>query len=257
MFISRSEDWHLENSNPLQLVIVEGFWGQVKIEDVRCLLENVAKQILQYFNESFSARIVVECHPHRSAAQVQCRNALIGEHIVLLSHQDFCSWSYEFAHELCHILSGYHNLQSLPNQWFHETLGELASMFTLKQMAVGWRKSPPKPDWQLFSTTFYEYSEKLVSSSNFQLPSNTILPDWFKANEQRLRSDPYQRGKNGIVALHLLPLIESNPQYWQSVCFIPDSMESFEKFLGEWRKNCPEQQQPFVTQIAELFNFSW
>jgi hypothetical protein len=252
MFISRSENWNLENQKPLQIEIVEGYWGDAKIEDIRCLLENVAKQILQYFDEPFSAYIFVECHPSRPTPEVNYRYSPTGEHFVSLTSQNYYFWSYQFAHELCHVLSGHERLYCVPNKWFHETLCELASIFVTRQIASG----QPISVWQNFSTTFSEYANRLVTCPDFQLPNNANLPDWFKTNEQSLRSDSYQRGKNGIVALHLLPLIESNPKYWQSVCFVPDSAESFEKFLGEWRKNCPEQQKPFVTQIAEIFNFS-
>jgi hypothetical protein len=252
MFISRSENWNLENYNPLQIKIVEGYWCDSKIEDVRCLLENVAKQILQYFDEPFSAHIFVECHPSRPTPEVNCRTSSIDEHFISLTTQDYLRWSYQFAHEFCHVLSRHEHLHCLPNKWFHETLCELASVFAMRHMA----NDKPISAWENFSIRFQNYAEQFVSRSEFQLPSNTILPDWFKANEQSLRAAPYQRDKNGIVALHLLPLVESNPKYWQSVCFIPDSAESFEKFLGEWRKNCPEQQKPFVTQIAEIFSLS-
>lgn len=147
---------------------------------------------------------------------------------------------------------GYENLHCLQNKWFHETICELASIFVMRQLAKG----QPVSNWQNFSAKFSNYPEWLVSRLDFQLPKNANLPDWFKFNEQSLRAAPYQRDKNGIVALHLLPLIESNPKYWQSVCFFPDSKELFETFLGEWRNNCPELQQSFVTQIAETFNFS-
>jgi hypothetical protein len=251
MFISRSENWNFKKQKSLQIEIVEGYWGDAKTEDIHCLLENIAKQILQYFDEPFSAHIFVECHPSRPTPEVNCRYST-GEHFISLTTQDYSAWSYEFAHELCHVLSGHEHLYSLPNKWFHETICELASIFVMRQMARG----QPISIWQNFSSKFSNYAERLVTSLDFQLPINTDLPNWFKINEQSLRADERQRDKNGIVALHLLPLIESNPKYWQSICFIPDSAESFKIFLDEWRINCPEQQKPFVTQIAETFNFS-
>jgi hypothetical protein len=251
MFISRNENWNLENYNPLKIEIIEGYWDDAKIEDIRFLLQNVARQILQYFDEPVSARIFVECHPSRQTPEVNCRYST-GEHFISLTIQDYSYWSYAFAHELCHVLSGYENLHCLQNKWFHETICELASIFVMKQMAKG----QPVSNWQNFSAKFSNYAEWLVSRSDFQLQKNTTLSDWFKTNEQNLQAAPYQRDKNGIIALRLLPLIESNPKYWQNVSFIPDSKESFEMFLGEWHDNCPEEQRVFVTQIAETFNFS-
>jgi hypothetical protein len=252
MFISRSQNWNLENHYPLQIKIVGGYWSDAKIEDIRCLLENVAQCILQHFENPVAACIFVECHPSRPTPEVQCRNSSTNEHFISLTTQDYRRWAYQFAHEFCHVLSGHERLRCLPNKWFHEAFCELASIFVIRQMAKGQSISI----WENSSIAFQSYAELLVSYSDFQLPSNTILPEWFKANEQSLRANPYQRDKNGIVALRLLPLIESNPKYWQSICFISDSMESFENFFGEWCKNCPQQQKPFIAQIADLFNLS-
>lgn len=252
MFVSRSENWSLGNSNSFQIEIVEGYWGGVKTDDIRGLLENVAKCILQYFDEPCPARIFVECNPNRPIPEVNCRYAATGEYIVTLTTQDFSVWSYEFAHECCHILSRHERLHALPNKWFHEAVCELASIFTMRQMAGG----PSMSTWQDYASKCLNYAEWLVTRHDFQLPANTNLPDWFRANEQSLRANPYQRDKNGIVALRLLPLIERDPKYWQSVCFLPDSLESFENFLSEWRKDCPEQQRPFISNIARLFDFS-
>jgi hypothetical protein len=87
MFISRSENWNLENQKPLQIEIVEGYWGDAKIEDIRCLLENVAKEILQYFDEPFSAHIFVECHPSRATPEVNCRTSSIDEQFISLTRR--------------------------------------------------------------------------------------------------------------------------------------------------------------------------
>jgi hypothetical protein len=256
MFVSHSSNWSLEDCEFFHIEIVDGNWGKINIAEVHHLLKNVAQQFLKYFDAPPSAKIYVECHPHRSGAEVQCRNSLTGEHIVLLSHQDFYSWSYEFAHELCHVLSSYDNLHLLPNKWFHESLCELASIFILKQMPLNPLESPSFPNWQDFSTALKKYADELIARPEFQLQNNLTLPDWFKANEQSLRADPYQRGKNGVVALQLLPLVENNPKHWQSILFIPDSAGSFENFLQEWRTRCPEPQKLFVTDIIELFGFN-
>jgi len=243
MYIFRGQSWLLENEQSFQIEIVEENWGTIKIEDVRHLVEEVVEIFLRCFDTPFSASVCVECRPHHITPEVQCTNALIGAHVVSLTAQDYRVLPYQFAHELCHVLSGYTNLNLLPNKWFHESLCELASIFILKQIAINCRESSS------LSKGFDDYAKQLISYPDFQLPDDLTLSNWFKANEQNLRSDSCQRNKNGIVAVQLLPLMEKNLKNWQSICFIPDSAGSFEEFLKEWRAKCPEPQKLFITEL--------
>jgi hypothetical protein len=250
MYIFRGQGWLLDNKRPFQMEVVEGNWGTVKIEHVRRLLEGVVEIFLGCFDTSFSVSICVESRPHHITPEVYCGNAFTGDYVVSLAAQDYRLVPYQFAHELCHVLSDCTNLHLLPNKWFHESLCELASIFVLKQMAKGCCEPSP------FLDALREYVDVLLTYPDFQLPNNLTLPNWFKANEQSLRADPYQRGKNGIVALQLLPLVENNSKFWQNICFIPDSAGSFEEFLDEWQKQCPKPQKLFVAEIIKLFGFN-
>ena len=68
-----------------------------------------------------------------------------GPFVVQLTARDrkWSKFAYQFSHEFCHLLSGHDRLRDNPNQWFHESLCELASVFTLRQMAKQWLISPP------------------------------------------------------------------------------------------------------------------
>ena len=67
-------------------------------------------------------------------------------------------YAYQFAHEFCHVLSGYEGLEGNPNNWFHETICELASVFTLRRMAERWPTHPPYPNWAGYSKHLLEYA---------------------------------------------------------------------------------------------------
>ncbi len=58
---------------------------------------------------------------------------------------------------------------------------------------------------------------------------------------------------NGLVAVQLLPFFQASPQHWQSVRYMPDCNETFDKFLAEWRRVCPDEHKEFILQIADLF----
>ena len=57
----------------------------------------------------------------------------------------WAKFGYQFSHEFCHVLSNYENLKANPNNWFHEAICELASVFTLRRMAERWPTHPPYP----------------------------------------------------------------------------------------------------------------
>jgi len=126
------------------------------------------------------------------------------DYILALTTRDsfWSQYAYQFAHEFCHILSDYERLRSTPNQWFHESLCELASLFTLKQMAVTWQKHPPYPNWREFATSLNAYAEDLVARNFCRLPAGANLGDWLHVNEPCLRVNPLQRTLNGLVARH-------------------------------------------------------
>ena len=109
-------------------------------------------------------------------------------------------YAYQFAHEFCHVLSGYEGLEGNPNNWFHETICELASVFTLRRMAERWPTHPPYPNWAGYSKHLLEYAAKRQKREEVQLPIGTTLLDWLSSHESGLRNDRYQRDKNDLVA---------------------------------------------------------
>jgi len=167
----------------------------------------------------------------------------------------WCQYAYQFAHEHCHVLSGYERLQLEPNQWFHESICELASLFTLKQMAKTWQTSPPYEPWREFAPKYSEYTDDLLSKSERQLPAGVSLAEWFPANEPMLRANAVNRDLNGVVAAQLLPIFQASPTYWQAVQYMPNTDESFTAFLSAWRDACPADLRPTgVQRRATLCN---
>ena len=61
-------------------------------------------------------------------------------------------WS-PFAHQV---------VRSPGIQWFCESLGELASLFTLRSMSVTWEVSPPYPNWRSYAAQIRIYAQDLL-----------------------------------------------------------------------------------------------
>jgi len=238
----------------MSITVVPGDWGKMKSEDVKFLLNNVAQHFLRCFSAPFFARLSVQCQPERSTGKVECRRWFNRgrKHWITLCTDDCCQWSFQFAHELCHILSNYDLVNYHQNDWFYEALCDTASIFTVRQMAVSWRQAYPL-NWAWFSIRIQRYAQTVTTHNDFQLPSNVNFPTWFKANERTLTADRYQRRKNGIIALQLLPILERNPDSWEAIRYLPASGRVFGQLLHNWRQRCQPSQKPFVTQIMKTF----
>ena len=94
---------------------------------------------------------------------------------------EWSQFAYQFSHEFCHVLSNYENLKANPNNWFHEAICELASVFTLRRMAERWQTNPPYPNWADYVAALRDYSEKRLSRQRVQLPRGVTLQSWLSS----------------------------------------------------------------------------
>jgi hypothetical protein len=245
-----------QNHDSLKIKLIPDHWG-FQTEDVELLLRYVAEHFLKWFRTSFITNLVVTCRPNYSGGRVAGRRYLNfrNKHRITLCTTDWCLWSFQFAHELCHIMSNYNKLRATENAWFHESLCDLAAIFTIKQIALSWRAGHlVNRPW--CPTALQDYARKLLTSGAFQLPKDVSFHAWFQTNQDSLRSDRYQRAKNGLIALQLLPILENNPKSWEAIRYLPDSGETFARYLCTWEERCPEPEKELVAQVAKVFGIS-
>lgn len=253
----------LVNSRKLGLSIkVEGGgWGNVGKETIETVLYSVADELLSQLPKKLTVPIVVT-HTDSNPVALYERGAN-GEYRVQL-HASEANWhlyTYEFAHELCHILSNYEENagpgRSKYNQWFEETLCETASLFTLKNLAATWESTPPSPAWSRQAEKLRRFFDLLIAEGHRQLPPHTPLAVWLKHNEERLRQDPYLREKNEVVANLLLPLFERDPDNWSTLSYLNldpgDARSSLRDYLGRWYENAPAEHKIFIADVLGLF----
>lgn len=251
------------NSRKLGLTIkVEGEgWGNVRKETIEAVLYSVADELMTRLPKKLTVPIVVT-HTDSNPVALYERGAN-GEYRVEL-HARGANWhlyTYEFAHELCHILSNYEENAapgaSRYNQWFEETLCETASLFTLKKLAGTWKESPPAPDWSKEADKLNRFFDLLIAEGHRQLPSHSPLAVWLASNEERLRANPYQREKNELVANLLLPLFERNPENWSTLSYLNldpgDARSSLQDYLRNWYRNAPDEHKTFIADVLDLF----
>lgn len=245
----------------LTLKVQNGGWGKAKPAAIETVLYSVADELMSRLPKKLKVPIVVT-HTDDAPVALYDRGPS-GEYRVQLhaSGENWHLYVYEFAHELCHILSNYEENvgpQTVKhNQWFEETLCETASLFALKKLAATWENAPPEPKWSDEAKKLRRFFDHLVSEGHRQLPSDTPLFRWLRDNEQRLRDDPYRRNENEVVANLLLPLFQENPQNWAALNYLnldpSDARNSLGDYLQHWYQNAPAEHKRFIAGILALF----
>jgi hypothetical protein len=251
------------SSRKLGLTIkVEGDgWGNARKETIESVLYSVADELLTQLPKKLTVPIVVTHTDSNPIALFE--QGPNGEYRVQLhaSGENWHLYTYEFAHELCHILSNYEANRtpgnSKYNQWFEETLCETASLFTLKNLAVTWENQSPAPQWARQPEKLRRFFDLLISEGHRQLPPHSPLTTWLDNNEERLRHDPYLRQKNEVVANLLLPLFDRDPENWATLSYLnldpSDARSSLREYLHHWYQNAPAAHKAFIADVLGLF----
>lgn len=235
-------------------------WGAADREEVESVLYAVADELATQVPVKLPISIVVT-HTDREP-MVLYEKGGGGEYQVRLHANDrrWGEYVYEFAHELCHIMSNYDAHLGLDsrkyNQWFEETLCETASLYTLRSMAVAWKIAPPRQGWEKHATKLHAFAQQLIMEGHRDLPEGTALAEWLKDNEETLRNEPYLREKNEVVAKLLLPLFEKDPDNVDSLHYLNldpgEARTDLQHYLQTWYGNAPARHKIFVASILKL-----
>ena len=245
----------LPGSPRMHTIVVSGEWGVARTADIEKLLSDVASHINGLLRTPWAGEVHVRpAPPSDPTPRVLFRFSKTGPIVIQLNCKDrrWAQYAYQFAHEFCHVLSGYEVLEGNPNNWFHETICELASVFTIRRMAERWPTHPPYPHWADYSKHLMEYAAEWKKREEVQLPIGTTLPDWLLSHEPGLRKDPHQRDKNALVAYALLPIFEEFPTGWNAIRKFPSSSGELKYYLSDWASGADLDDVPFVVRLADM-----
>lgn len=245
----------------LRIDVRGGGWGGAPRKSIETVLYAVADELLTRLPKNLSVPIVVT---HTEDGPVALYERGPGGEYQVKLHAKGENWhlfAYEFAHELCHILSNYDENVGADttkyNQWFEETLCETASLFTLKNLASTWEAAPPDPQWAETAKKLRRFFDHLIAEGHRQLPPHTPLQVWLNENEEHLRQDPYRRSENEVVANLLLPLFQEDPQNWEALGYLnldpADARTSLQDYLRHWYENAPFGHKRFIAGILAMF----
>lgn len=241
----------------MRIKVAQGDWGDTRIGDLEVLLTDVASHILRLLREPPIESIVVAPTSSRNDDPITLYRASPKSPFwILLQARDkyWAKYVFQFSHELCHVLSDYERLRDSPNNWFHETICELASVFTLRRMAERWPSCPPFPNWAGYAGPLASYAQERLSRKEHQLPAGMTLSAFLLAEEETLRKNRYLRDKNAVVAYSLLPIFESESAGWNALRKLPNSHTMFKDYLREWHSQVDTVDKPVVNRIIQLFS---
>ena len=241
----------------MQLSVLRSDWGDAQLCDIEVLLKDTASHLNQLLRDPFDQTIRVIRAPCSDRTPRICYRSSPDEPFVIhLDTRDrlWCQFAYQFSHEFCHVLSGYEHLRDNPNNWFHETICELASVFTLQRMAERWPTHPPYPNWADYAESLRSYGQERFHEAD-QLPEEMSLEKWLSIHEEELRKcsneSGYKRSKNALVAYALLPIFESDPMGWNSITKFPNSRAGLAVYLSDWYSSVDSVDKSFVARLSD------
>ena len=167
----------------------------------------------------------------------------------------WAQYSYQFAHEFCHLLSDYERLEGSANNWFHESICEVASLFTLSSMATTWEAEPPYPNWSSYTNSLQGLCGKSdVNTVRKELPRDDETGLWLRGHESKGRIDRYLRKENRILALRMLPVFEQYPEGWNAIRRLPRSDVSISPYIEQWKKASHSCDQSFIGRLQNILD---
>ncbi|MDB4617468.1 hypothetical protein OAE61_01300 [Verrucomicrobiales bacterium] len=230
---------------------------QAEVRDVQAVLDSAGAELMKHFPGRFVEPITV--HAKGGPITLYDRDSKGGYTVKLNTGNRFwAQCSFQFAHELCHVLSNYREDEN-PNGWFEESLCEAASLFVLREMGKTWETDPPFSNWKSYSVNLTKYAQDRIDSAALQ--TRRPLSEWFAVKEMRLRKSQGQRELNNVVAIKLLPLFEEYPAGWETIAWLnvdesfPD--DSFHEYLSRWRYYVPKRHREFVEKVAFEFGIAF
>lgn len=244
---------------PLAEIHVVGNDWNASSEDAAKVLDSTANQLLAFFPGRKLAAVRVS---HRDGVPITLdAKGPNGEYQVKLGANStfWAQYTYQFAHELCHILANYDKHHGGRNQWFEESLCETSSLFVLSRMHQAWDKEPPYPNWKDWGVHFDQYLNEILARRTRRLPPDMTMLMWITANLPDLAAERELTSRSMLVAAYMLPIFQDDPEGWESLNWLnlgeKDDELDFEQYLRGWRERVPEKHKAFVGKIESLFGY--
>ena len=240
------------------------YWGGPSTQEIKDVLQPVYDILWRDFGRnSMRDRIVLyygEPNPQISYCRKSLREpcSALPIHYIRLAAQgrDYQNYTYQFSHELVHLLTNYKDAHNRKFGWLSEMFAELGSAYILMSFALD---SPYQPyvgsDWSLYFQLIYDGKDQALMN-RYGVGKNESTNEWLTPSIIDILSITHtDRELNWGVARELLPLFLNEPELWSQVNEIylwNDSRDDdLQDFLNSWERTLNTQRKP-TTLIRTL-----
>ncbi len=242
------------NHPPMPKYRVDASGFDASVRDIRAVLDSAGRELWRFFPEHRIGPIVV-VRGHSGPIVLYDQNSR-GEIVIKLdTHATFWSqyayqFSYLFANVLCEV-----NEESVGNKWFEVTIGEAASLFTLRAMAAAWEHDPPYAHWKDYGDSLRRYAQDVLDQRE-QLDAAT-LKDFYRKHQPELARNTVSRDVTGAMAAVLLRKLEETPEHWEAIRWLNHTPspndDPFGEYVQRWYDAVPKKHKPFVKWVADSY----
>ncbi len=234
-------------------------WGPAPTSNIKKLCENVADhfnnalrdkhkvkgKITIVYNEGYPVVFGTGFFPEQTSTN----------HKIGLSQSDtyWDAFTYEFAHEFCHIIHKYWLSPSAndSNQWFQESIAVMASIWAIKEMSETWATHPPYANWANYRHHLKWYANALLKRDEVQYIGTG--KEWLAEFENKQRKMiEFHYDTLSQLGHKFLPIFEENPEAWNAVSQMPTSQSKMSIYMKEWYRNVDIQDKQYVKAMADI-----
>jgi hypothetical protein len=193
-------------SAPIELM---GTWGESAPGDVLAVLSRMRQACLggiRLVSDRQPDEIRVDNHTSGTpAVWLHPDHTDMAWLIVDVGPFDWSKLSYQFGHELGHVLCNSWGPDAVPRtpcQWLEESMVEAFSIRGLGVLATSWEESPPFPNDQKFGDAIRRYRQNLIDGYRDKTATEANLAEWFRANRSTLEHAAAWDGPAVVGILH-------------------------------------------------------
>jgi hypothetical protein len=184
--------------------------------------------------------------------------------VVDIGALDWCQLSYQFGHELGHVLCNSWQSQAkpkLPSQWLEEALVEAFSIRGLGLLADSWEQRPPFPNDAAFAANIRKYRQDLIEKYGTPAGRTPQLDmcAWLRRNRDALDHAGGVGTTEGPEILQIVAELEGDKacvedlgavNRWPARSEVP-----VEDYLRLWQTSCAEIGAPgqLPARLAQSF----
>ncbi|REA63431.1 hypothetical protein DSL64_03000 [Dyadobacter luteus] len=235
-------------------------WGEVELQDVIKLLDNVISTFYGYLDESSLPVRNVNIINAKESGDVEGpeirRRGDFDQVYLDVSGRYWSQYVYQFSHELCHhVIDIDYSPEDDHYGWLEESICEMASLFIMLKMESSWSGGEaPYQNWEGYAAVLGNYARTIAEQSIVLYEPFHL---WLTRNTSYLSAGRYDRRKNRIIALQMMPLFIQTPELWKAVQFFKfadaGSHRTISEFLEDWKSFLPYSLQVPFGGFISLF----